>query len=329
MIAPTSKPRKRYWQPIPGLVCHLEDFRHHIAATYGLALIGDLVADGHFHGLRTDQDRHGAKPFRYRAFLDPPANIFFIDHKRGFSGTWFPEARAALSRAERRRYREEAEARRKQREADILARQVKAAHWARALWRRSAPASVDHPYLLSKRVGVHGIRSLPVWERRAEREPGRFEVVRVRDVLVVPMRDGGGGLWAVQAIFPGICPVLGRNKDFLPGARKQGLFFWIGSRTGTICLCEGYATGSTVFEATGYRTVVCFDAGNLPVVAETVRELLPTARLVICADHDLAGLIKGQEAAERVGGFLAVPPLHGADFNDWAASLMGGGDERR
>ncbi|BBL73008.1 toprim domain-containing protein [Methylomagnum ishizawai] len=299
----------------------LEEFRNFIASRYGLALIGQLQPDGYFHGLKTDLDRHGGRPFRYSVHLDPPQNVFYTDLKRNFSGVWFPEGGAALSLAEREHLRREAEARRLRRDAEIRAVHLKAAIKARALWRSAVPALPHHPYLIRKHIDAHGVRFLPVWQRRIEREPGRFEWIRVERVLLVPMRNQHGQLWSVQAIFPEHCPELGRDKDFLPGSRKKGLFHWLGPRTATICLVEGFGTGCSVFEATGYRTVVCFDAGNLPVVAEIVRGILPETRIVVCADHDQAGLEKGREAAERVDGFLAVPPTVGADFNDWAVSL--------
>lgn len=186
---------------------------------------------------------------------------------------------------------------------------------------------------MRKGVGVHGIRFLPIWERRVESsgQPGRYETLQIRDVLVIPLRDETGTLWNLQAIFPEVCPELGRDKDFLPGARKKALFHWIGQRTETVCLGEGYATMATIHENTGYRCIVCIDAANLVQVAPIIRAMLPAAKLVFCADHDLpdrrgrrAGLEYAKEAARLVGGYLAVPPIEGQDFNDWALMLKGG-----
>ncbi|CAG1021531.1 DNA primase TraC [Methylococcales bacterium] len=314
----------------------LEEFKAFIASAYGVSLLGELRADGHFHGLGTDQDRHGAKPFRYCVHLDEPQNIYFQDLKRGFFGVWFPQGHAPLDPAERERRRREFEARRAERDRQIAEQHAKTAKWARVLWRRSVPASPAHPYLVRKGVGVHGLRFLPVWERRVYAEDGSFETVRVPGVLLVPMKDASGTLWNLQAIFPEPCPELGRDKDFLGGGRKRGLFHWLGERTETVCLAEGYATAASINEATAYRTFVCFDAGNLPAVAETVRGLLPDARIVVCADHDLpdqrgrrAGQEKAAEAAGLVGGFVALPPVEGADFNDFAVMLKEGAYGRR
>jgi putative DNA primase/helicase len=218
----------------------LEEFRAYLLTAYGVSLAGNLRADGHFHGIATDQDKRGAAPFRYCVHLDDPQNIYFQDLKRGFSGTWFPEDQAPLDPVERERRRREYEARRAEREKQIAEQHAKTAKWARAMWRRSVPAIPSHPYLERKGVGVHGLRFLPVWERRIYAEDGSFETVKVPSVLLVPMKDETGAIWNLQAIFPDACPELGRDKDFLGGGRKRGLFHWLGERTETVCLAEGY-----------------------------------------------------------------------------------------
>lgn len=313
----------------------LEAFRGFIQDHYGVVLTGDLQLDGQFHGVGTDQDRHGNKPFRYCVHFDEPQNIYFQDMRRGFEGTWYPQGRGPVDPVERERRRREFEAQRAERARATEEKHRKAATWARALWRKAGPADRAHPYLARKGVGVHGLRQLPVWEKRTYDETGALVTVRVPDALLIPMLDGAGELWNVQAIFPEPCPILARDKDFLANGRKRGLFHWLGRRTETVCLAEGYATGAALYEASGYRVLVCFDAGNLPVVAQTVREAMPEAKIVICADHDKpdrqgrrAGQEKAAKAAALVRGFVALPPVEGFDFNDWRQSLsMGGGHD--
>jgi len=224
----------------------------------------------------------------------------------------------ALDPAERERRRREIEANKAKREQETQAKQAKAAERARALWQQSAPANPNHPYLVRKGVGVHGLRQLATWTRRNYQNDGSFETIKVNDVLLIPMRDATGALWNVQAIFPEYCPALERGKDFLSAGRVTGLFHWIGQRTETVCLAEGYASAATVYETTGYRCFVAFSAGNLPIVASVVREAMPEARIVICADHDKpdkngrrAGIEKAEEAAALVGGFVAMPETEG------------------
>jgi len=116
--------------------------------------------------------------------------------------------------------------------------------------------------------------------------------------------------------------------------RKQGLFHGIGDASETVCIAEGYATAASIHDATGYQVFVAFDAGNLPGVAATVRQAWPDARLVICGDNDKpdkagrrAGQEKAKEAAARVDGLVALPPVEGHDFNDWAAALAHAGED--
>ena len=310
-------------------------FKDYILAEHGLDLLGDLITDGRFHYLGTAQDRKGKKAIRYCVHVDEPPNVYFNDLKRGFHGVWYPKGHEPLDPAERERRRREIEAHRAQREAETQAKHAKRGQWARELWRKSTAADPSHPYLMRKGVGVYGIRYLPIWERRIYQDGGAYESVIVEGVLLVPMKDETGLLWNVQAIFAHECEALERDRDFLPGARVTGLFHWLGERTETVCLAEGYATGASIYEATGYRVFICFSAGNLPPVALAVRAALPDAKLVICADYDKpdkkgrrAGIEKAEEAAALVDGFIALPPIEGADFNDWANELRSHGDDR-
>ena len=160
------------------------------------------------------------------------------------------------------------------------------------------------------------------------------ETVKIDGVLLVPMKDASGKLWNIQVIFSEVCPALEREGDFLPGARVSGLFHWVGERTQTVCIAEGYATAATLYESTGYRCFVAFSAGNLAHVALAVRKALPDARIVVCGDNDLpdqrgrrAGIEKAEEAATLVDGYVALPPVEGADFNDWANELRSHGND--
>ena len=81
-------------------------------------------------------------------------------------------------------------------------------------------------------------------------------------------------------------------------------------------LCEGFATGATLHQATGHATAACFSAGNLLSVAKVLRGKFPELRLVLCADNDAhtpgnPGLTKAREAARAVGGLLAFPRFDG------------------
>ncbi|GAM53227.1 putative inner membrane protein [bacterium endosymbiont of Mortierella elongata FMR23-6] len=113
----------------------------------------------------------------------------------------------------------------------------------------------------------------------------------------------------------------------MTGGRKRGCYFGVGKPEEVLCITEGFATGMSIREASGHAIAVAFDAGNLMSVAKALREKFPTLLLVLCADDDYAtlgnpGLNKAQEAAQVVGGCVAVPdfgadrPEGATDFND-------------
>lgn len=165
---------------------------------------------------------------------------------------------------------------RKAEEAARRAEAGRAGQRAQAMWRR-LQTDGESEYLRRKCVQAHGLRFS---------ESG---------TLVIPLLDAGGQIHGLQLIYPAGHPKrkrLGRDKDFWPrGLAKQGHFFCIGSpASGSACLVtEGYATGATLYEATGLPVVVAFDAGNLVHVANALRARYRGLRLLICADDDYLG----------------------------------------
>lgn len=177
-----------------------------------------------------------------------------------------------------------------------------AARRAARLWGQ-LPAEGRSPYLDRKKVRAYGLRF-------------------ARDgVIVVPMIGASGALVGLQFIAPD------GTKRFLTGTAKQGASFAIGRTThdsDPLVIVEGYATGASVHQATGWPVVVCFDAGNLLPVAERERRAAPRRRILIAADDDHAttgnpGRTKALECAQRVQAWVALPVFtgeRGTDFND-------------
>jgi putative DNA primase/helicase len=124
----------------------------------------------------------------------------------------------------------------------------------------------------------------------------------------------------VQRILPN------GGKWFRKG-RAGGLYSPIGDLTNPtqILLCEGWATGATLHEASGSPVLCAMNAGNLLPVAKAARTTWTGADLVICADNDWKtdgnpGLTAATAAAKATGAHLAVPLFpegtRGSDFND-------------
>lgn len=176
----------------------------------------------------------------------------------------------------------------------------KARRVAQSHWSDSVPAPALHPYLVKKAVNWVGAR-----------ERGGF--------LLIPMRDQAGALWNVQSIRAD------GQKRFLRGGRVMGCYCPVGGPVEShVIVCEGWATGKSLHEATGLPVAVAFSAGNLDPIARIMREKYPHARITIAADNDAKpdgsnpGVSAATLAAQAVDGFLAIPPIVG-DFNDYAA----------
>ncbi|MEN6401127.1 MAG: VapE domain-containing protein [Armatimonadia bacterium] len=226
---------------------------------------------------------------------------------------------------ERRRQREREEAAARQR---VERRQSKAAKDAEEIFQSASPDGVaNHPYVQRKGIQQPGDVRIGTYPRFFD-----GEVVEIPGALLIPIRDADRKLISLQAIFPSNDNAISRDRDYLPGALKQGGFFKIGpigQDTKVILICEGYATGCALHQATGHSVLVAFDAGNLPNVAKMAREKRPEATIVLCADNDQwnekgnTGVRKATEAAMLVRGIVAVPDfadlsLRPTDFDDLA-----------
>jgi putative DNA primase/helicase len=202
-------------------------------------------------------------------------------------------------RLEQKRVAEEAEAARDEAAQD-------AARSANEIWPK-LPSCSDSPYLTRKGVAAYGLG-------------------RGRDqVAVVPMRTVAGALIGLQFIQPD------GEKRFLTGQRTTGSYHLIGtvSEERPLVLAEGYATAASCHMATTWPAVVCFDAGNLPHVAQVLRLKYPGVQFIVAGDDDHekkenAGRKAAPVAAERCRGQVVFPqfkdPRGKKDFNDLHAA---------
>ena len=142
-------------------------------------------------------------------------------------------------------------------------------------------------------------------------------------VLIIPIIDINGSLVNLQTITPD------GTKRFFKGGKVKGCFHAIGFNNvevKEILICEGYATGESLYEVAKVPVVVSFSAGNLLSVANAIRVKYPKARIVICGDNDKNGVGQkaANEAAKACNGLVAIPALEGTDFNDVVAGLKRG-----
>lgn len=284
-----------------------------------------VPADGVFHVADLTNDHRGRCDARIKIFPDRQGGIacnWKTNEQRSFFVNNNRDSHEPISAVERERIQAEQQ----RRQAEQQVRQDKAARKAAALWQAAKPAPEDHPYLVRKQVKAHGLR-VGTWQRAIQDEQGQWRQISIENALLVPMFDQTGVIRSLQAIFAEKHPILDRDKDFLPGGGRGGLFGWIGPRTDKVLIAEGFATAASLHEESGYRVYMAFAANNMMAVGLIVQEKLPDAGIVFCADNDTQtpgnpGLTRATDAAQVVGGSVAVPPIQG-DFNDYAIYLKG------
>jgi putative DNA primase/helicase len=283
-----------------------EQFRDAIQAA-GLAPPDEIHADGKLHRFAPNGKRGDDAGWYVLHHDGIPAGTFG-DWRTGTSQTWRADIGRSLTPAEEAAHRARVEAQRRERDAEQERQHAEAAKGATALWDAAAPAPEGFPYFQRKGIKPHGARL----------HEGR---------LTIPVRVGGV-ITSLQFINAD------GDKKFLPGGRVAGGYYAIGTpdeikARGALVICEGFATGASIREATDLPVVIAFNAGNLRAVAEYLRGKFLAARIVIAGDVDRSGTgqAKATEAAQAVDGIVALPTFTPeelatdrppSDFNDLA-----------
>lgn len=252
----------------------------------------------------------------------------FGDYRTNKWGTWRNTDISTMTAEELAEYRRRCEEREYEADMERAERESKVAAEAEYLLGTLPPAPANYLYLVRKQIKPHG-------------------------ALV----DGAGRLWL--AVYtdddgkPSSWQEISKDgtKNFARGGRVKDGYFPIGllapaypdfaesagiSEDATIGICEGFATGASIHEATGYPVLVAFSAGNLKEVAVTTRRMFKKALIFIAADNDInsatnTGVIAATRAARAVDSFnnmvngvLCVPDMRGVkgkDYSDLACAL--------
>ncbi|MDP4743749.1 MAG: DUF3987 domain-containing protein [Porticoccaceae bacterium] len=265
----------------------------------------DVIETGKLHRFPGIGKRNGNTAGWCKLFDDGLGGCFG-DWSSGFSENWQAKRDKPFSHSERSAFMQRVNEARTQAEEARQEKYTEAAGKAAAIWNAAEPANIEHPYLDRKNINPNGTRLY-------------------KNALAIPMCSGGE-ICSLQFIAED------GSKKFLSGGRVSGCYFSIGNTTGAeaLCIAEGFATGATIHQATGYPVAVAFNAGNLETVAKAMRERFPNLPLIICADDDAAtegnpGITKANHAAKVTGAKIARPvfgdtrPEGVTDFNDMAA----------
>ena len=269
----------------------------------------NLVDSGRLIRFDTDKPRNKTGWYVLHRLSTGGLVATFGDWKQGISHKWTSYDQTKLSKAERDAIKA---AQRKQ--AAILRVDTEQKHEtarlkAVDLWIKAQLASAASAYLMGKQVGAYGIKQLG-------------------SLLLLPLLDINGYLRNIQTIAPD------GTKRFLKGGIAHGVFVPIGTLQGAkrAYLCEGYATGASLYEAYNEPVICALFAGNLLHVAQAIRAKYPTLPLILVADNDRltaqkTGVNVGVSKAKAVADTVALvtvlipefddnAPLSLTDFND-------------
>jgi putative DNA primase/helicase len=233
--------------------------------------------------------KHGNKAGYCFLFADCKGGVFG-DFSTGFEATWQDgDTKQDIDftrqmKAAKKRYKKE---------RDMLHNH--AVLEAQQRWSKALPV-IAHPYLQKKKVKPASIR-------------------QEGNSLIIPVYINGK-ITSLQSITPD------GKKYFSKGGEIFGGYFPIGKIDEKLYICEGFATGSSLYTAAQQAVAVAFNAGNIKPVAILLRKKYPALEIIIAADDDEVGLRKGREAAKAINAVLIYPrfdnePFDGSDFNDY------------
>jgi putative DNA primase/helicase len=153
----------------------------------------------------------------------------------------------------------------------------------------------------------------------------------IKDTIHIPLYDNTGNLWNWQRIYKSGD---GFEKRFfypIDGyvGRKQGCFYPIIGNSAYVLICEGYSTGATLHQETGYTVICAMDCHNITVVYESIKldDRFKNSEFIICADNDHSDTQQGMRNLELARkklidtGLKIIEAPHnqrsGYDFNDY------------
>ena len=286
----------------------------------GLSTQGDHpIMDGKRHRVPVEGGKKGALDGFYVGHLDGHPAGRIINNKTGTDITWKSKG-YALSDQEKAKLQAEAAEKLAQRAAEQDKLQEATAQRVGRQMADLVPVEQPTPYLQAKGIEAHA---------------GVF-TDREGQKTYIPAFDADGKQWTMQYIQED------GTKRFAKDSKKEGCFHPVGGMDAlaaapALVISEGYATAASLAEGLGHATVAAFDSGNLPHVAQALREKFPDKPIVIAGDDDKAqeierghnpGRAKAEEAAKAVGGKAIFPifapgeqqanPKGFTDFNDLA-----------
>ncbi|HCR7043386.1 TPA: hypothetical protein OO746_002145 [Shigella dysenteriae] len=277
-------------------------------AEAGFELDGLPVMDGKKHRVRTAGDKKGEKTGVYAGYLDGVPAGWYQDHRIHDQPVKWVSTGQQVDAEAQAHLRAIAAQNRIDRE-NALQRQY--AHNARRsgqVYNAMPVADGSQEYLVNK-----GVKAFP--GVKADK----------KNRVVIPLVNEEGEVRTLQRISANGFKSLKKN------GQKTGNFFVVGGELKNgepVLYAEGYSTAASISEATNRPVVMTVDAGNLPKVADKLKDKYPDSLHVVLGDDDRKnavnkGMAKAEEAATIANGVFTVPAFTAeekerglTDFND-------------
>ena len=217
--------------------------------------------------------------------------------------TWWLNASVKISVHE--------EADRRERTREIEQRRLKmrkiAINRALRLWDKGTTDTDEQSYIKKKRIRGYYSRQIK-------------QLRWIKDTLLIPIRNIDYEFQGVQIIKPN------GFKRLWKGTSQKDNMIWLSpplpdNYDGVIRVCEGYATGCTIYETIGSPVICAINANNLVNVMQLLRQKYPKYNLKICADNDQwsgqnSGLICALNAENVSGAIIYYPTFNQSDVRE-------------
>lgn len=268
----------------------------------GFDPLGTICTDGKFHRFHIGGDKSVSKNGYYSFFDNGTIALgIYGSWKTGIRISWNSRGQGKMTTEEKVAYQEIQQQRSKEEKHIHAECREKVA----TIWKRATKEGIsEHPYVVRKEIKPVNVR------------------IDKNNNLLVPIRGIDKTLHGLQFIKPD------GTKKFMTGTAIKGNFILLGKepeKASALIICEGWATGCSLRQATKLPVVVALNVGNLKAVAEVWRAMLPDMKIVIASDDDHEtdgnpGKKYAIEAAKVVNGITAFPDFADAagktDFND-------------
>ena len=267
--------------------------------------VHNLILDGSVHRIKPPGRKH-ADAWYVGHQDDDFISGAFGDWKTGEKYNYCNTSKSKFTHEQRKEYAKKMARIADQNKQAVIKRNTIAKKEVNKLWGQLTVEGLsNHPYIVRKQIKTYNIR------------------LDSTNNLVVPLYDSSHELWSLQTI------TTNGSKRFYKGGRIKGCYYPIGflnASPSRVILCEGFATGMSIYQATNIATVVCFNAGNLEGAAKELRSKHPTSHFIIAGDNDQfnqinTGKIKAENVAKNIRANMLLPIFKDlstkpTDFND-------------